>query len=657
MASAEEDKSGVIHNSPVKMDVMSLNASKAGMEGLDKCAIDAVIAEASKGSKFYAAKAKSQERIDARADAMRQKLKHLRPESIEAAEQKADLIAKNFKNYEKRLIVHVDMDAFYAAVEERDDPSLKGKPMAVGSTGMLSTSNYLARRFGVRAGMPGFIGKKLCPQLTIVAPNFDKYRAVSTIVRDIFRHYDGHFCPMSLDEAYLDLTTYMASTTLTVEQVVEEMRQKIFEQTNLTASAGIAPNPMLAKVCSDKNKPNGQFRLQDDVVGAFMADLPVRKIGGIGNVTEQLLHKVLGIETCSHLYDNRGLLYLLFSESSATSFLRISLGVDTTLVAHMAQRDRKSMSNETTFRDSSDPSLLLDTCNQLCEDLSNDLKKEGMKGRQVTVKIKTHRYSVKTRVYNLLGPTCDLKVIQAAAKNVLHQFMAGAEEKPLTLRLLGVRMSELSSSHYEGDDDDDDVASIFYHQPTLEKFVAADAHHVTFSCPICGMDVKARSEVAFNTVHLDSCLLKVDDNNDGDEEYDNGASNFQESSSRVVQLGNGPEAKSSSSSCKDDCTKDDLGSDNAYNDVEFSSSSSSKNVTASVHTTEERTAVVCPVCSIVIDASERDVNGHIDECLSRQTISELVGCDKKRKLSSNHVRKSSTNNKRPRNNSILKYFG
>lgn len=142
-----------------------------------------------------------------------------------------------------RTIVHVDMDMFYAAVEMRDNPALRGVPMAVGGMGMLSTSNYAARKFGVRAAMPGFIAKKLCPNLVIVPGNMEKYAAVSEVVRGVFKEYDPNFAPMSLDEAYLDLTDLLAELQSTDSQksawsLVEEMRQKIFERTQLTASAG-----------------------------------------------------------------------------------------------------------------------------------------------------------------------------------------------------------------------------------------------------------------------------------------------------------------------------------------------------------------------------------------------------------------------------------
>ena len=190
-----------LHKDQDQVTLMSINATKAGMEGLDKAAINAIIEEASKGSKFYEAKKASQKRIDAKKEAMRHKLKNLGDEAIRRAEVKCDKLIEELllcENDTSQVIVHVDMDAFYAAVEEKDDPTLKNCPMAVGGMGMLSTSNYLARKFGVRAGMPGFIGKKLCPQLKIVPTNFDKYRAVSAQVRQVFSEYDRDFCPMSL---------------------------------------------------------------------------------------------------------------------------------------------------------------------------------------------------------------------------------------------------------------------------------------------------------------------------------------------------------------------------------------------------------------------------------------------------------------------------
>ncbi|RXG67664.1 Tyrosine-protein phosphatase non-receptor type 12 [Armadillidium vulgare] len=204
---------------------LQLNTNKAGMNGLDTAKINDIIQKASEGSKFYIHKQKCQEKM----------LKL----SLEMEESR-DLT---------KTIVHIDMDMFYAAVEMRDDPTLRDKPMAVGGNAMLSTSNYAARKFGVRAAMPGFIAKKLCPNLIIVPCNFSKYKKVSKEIQKIFEDYDPQFSPMSLDEAYLDITEYLKvnegrykKDTLDIspaELVVEEIRKKIEENTQLTASAGM----------------------------------------------------------------------------------------------------------------------------------------------------------------------------------------------------------------------------------------------------------------------------------------------------------------------------------------------------------------------------------------------------------------------------------
>ncbi|XP_074062944.1 DNA polymerase kappa isoform X2 [Macrotis lagotis] len=421
-------------------------------------------------------------------------------------------------------IIHIDMDAFYAAVEMRDNPELRNKPIAVGSMSMLSTSNYHARRFGVRAAMPGFIAKRLCPQLTIVPPNFDKYRAVSKEVREILADYDPHFMAMSLDEAYLNITKHLEErqnwsedkrryfikrgnltendqpeavisrapelneATLSIspllfedsppqlqqqepeiayqihfeeqrdpqvlqnsvifgtsaEEVVKEIRFRIEQKTSLTASAGIAPNTMLAKVCSDKNKPNGQYQIPPNrqAVMDFIKDLPIRKIPGIGKVTEKML-KALEITTCSDLYQKRALLSLLFSESSWHSFLHISLGLGSTQMER--DGERKSMSIERTFSEISKEEELYSLCQELCSDLAQDLRKEGLKGKTVTVKLKNVNFEVKTRASTVATVVSTAEEIFAIAKELLKVEIDADYPQPLRLRLMGIRISGFSN--------------------------------------------------------------------------------------------------------------------------------------------------------------------------------------------------------------------
>ncbi|XP_075694575.1 DNA polymerase kappa isoform X2 [Rhinoderma darwinii] len=497
---------------------MGLNDNKAGMEGLDKEKINKIIMEATKGSKFYDNELKKDKQVNQRIERMLQQISLLTSSQKKNAQIQVDKLALELERSRdlSRVIVHVDMDAFYAAVEMKDYPELKDKPMAVGSMSMLSTSNYLARRFGVRAAMPGFIAKKLCPDLHIVPPNFDKYRAV----REIFSEYDPNFLPLSLDEAYLDITDHLEerltwaderrrfvvrtgntenvkspavveSTPVTcepeetlctspvlfddsptflpdqcpglsrrdtdceheerplenvfvfgtsAEEAVREMRFRIEQKTTLTASAGIAPNMMLAKVCSDKNKPNGQYIIPHDrqAVLDFIKDLPIRKVPGIGKVTEKML-RALGITTCTDLYQQRVLLSLLFSDLSWHNFLHISLGLGSTRIER--DGERKSKSTERTFSEMSSPEEQYELCRELCKDLAEDLNKEGLKGRTVTLKLKNVTFEVKTRTSTMSYAVYTEEEIFSVAKEILKSEIDLALPEPLRLRLMGVKIS------------------------------------------------------------------------------------------------------------------------------------------------------------------------------------------------------------------------
>ncbi|XP_035234345.1 DNA polymerase kappa [Anguilla anguilla] len=484
---------------------MALNDNKAGMEGLDRDKINKIIMETSKGSKFYENELKKEQQVDQRIERMLQQKAQISEQQLRKAQAQVEKMAADLERGRDlgRVIVHVDMDAFYAAVEMRDCPELKDKPMAVGSKGMLSTSNYHARRFGVRAAMPGFIAKKLCPSLVIVQHNFEKYRAVSAEVREVFADYDPHFLPVSLDEAYLDITEHLRQRQgwpeslrthpvrtedaaaaaadgegaqpesqgdsdadslspvlfedsptsppdppprgavvfgTDAEEAVREMRFRIEQRTTLTASAGIAPNMMLAKVCSDKNKPNGQYRIpaERQAVMDFIQDLPIRKVSGIGKVTERML-RALEITTCSELRQKVALLSLLFSEVSWHHFLQISLGLGSTHIER--DNERKSMSTERTFGEMSSAEEQYDLCRELCRDLAQDLQKEDLKGKTVTVKLKNVNFEVKTRALTLSSVVSSEEEIFAVAKDLLKTEIDNASPHPLRLRLMGVRVS------------------------------------------------------------------------------------------------------------------------------------------------------------------------------------------------------------------------
>nr|XP_043881532.1 DNA polymerase kappa isoform X1 [Solea senegalensis] len=489
---------------------MALNDNKAGMEGLDRDKINKIIMESSKGSRFYENELKREQQVNQRIGRMMQQKAQITEQQLKKAQDQVDRMASVLESSRDltRLIVHVDMDAFYAAVEMRDCPELKDKPMAVGSMSMLSTSNYHARKYGVRAAMPGFIAKKLCPNLIIVPTNFDKYRAVSEEIREIFADYDPHFQPVSLDEAYLDFTDHLeqrqswpessrthryriSSATkgeeqkeavpelkdlspvlfddspnsspcfsisdgvsdggafevfgTSVEEAVREMRFRIEQKTTLTASAGIAPNMMLAKVCSDKNKPNGQYRLPSTraAVMDFIQNLPVRKVSGVGKVSEKML-SALGVTSCSHLGQQMALLSLLFSETSWQHFMQVSLALSSTHIPR--HEERKSMSTERTFKELNKAEEQFSLCRQLCEDLAEDMKKEDLKGKTVTLKLKNVNFEVKTRAQTLPCAVATVEEIFAVAKDLLKTEIENESPQPLRLRLMGVRISAFVSS-------------------------------------------------------------------------------------------------------------------------------------------------------------------------------------------------------------------
>ncbi|CAL1293418.1 unnamed protein product [Larinioides sclopetarius] len=461
--------------SPTEMKTIQLNDQKAGMQGLDKEHINKIIYEASKGTPYFAFQEKRQKSIDQKVKELKSALQKITEAERSASLKKMNILCASLET-ERDLshsIVHIDMDAFYAAVEMEDNPKLKGKPIAVGGSSMLSTSNYEARKFGVRAAMPGFIGKKLCPQLIIVPCNFKRYKEVSNKVRAVIEEYDPDYSPASLDEMYFDLTEYikreykkqmhlnvclkqesaMADDSDVVCQtcsmevpreerdrlaynIVEEIRERIFAVTNLTASAGIAPNVMLAKVCSDQNKPNGQFQIIStlEAVNSFVCSMPVKKVSGIGPVSGQILN-ALGIHTCWDMWEKRDVIPILFKESSADFYMRVALGISSTVVK--SDYVRKSIGTEQTFREISNPEELRAKCQELCQEVVEDLKLRNMVGKVVVLKYKTTSFDSHTRNHSLPCHTADEEVICNTARKLLDAEIAAVAPKPLCLRLMG----------------------------------------------------------------------------------------------------------------------------------------------------------------------------------------------------------------------------
>ncbi|KAF5399764.1 DNA polymerase kappa subunit [Paragonimus heterotremus] len=596
------------------------STNKAGMEGLDKQTIMQIILENSKGSKFYENELRRERLLHQQIEAKLRQIRSLTPAMVQSAEHEADKLLERIEKRRcfSRCVVHFDMDAFFAAVEIRDQPELRFLPVAVGSNSMLSTSNYIARRYGVRAGLPGFLGKKLCPNLRIIPPDFARYTAASHVVRDVLREYATiagtrtsspvkdqadvnnttksvvAMVTASLDEAYVDLTNHLderatwpeekrsfwprvnrsapmlvcrchnqvvrktgphvlstsppktaTSTDVPIESTyldesssnsafgeetkvdeelavckncglllksglrvfgtsawdaVREIRFRIFCATKLTCSAGIGPNTLIAKVASDWSKPRGQFEVTCSVeaVNEFMRQLPVRKVPGIGHVTERRL-EAFGVYCCHDLIEKRGILWHVSSHSAMTYYLRIALGhseddwlpqsralnlcslsepksgnkllcPNAAAVSDVDSNQgflglgRKSMSVERTFPDTSDPDALMLRCRQLAAMLSIDLKEEHVKGRALTVKLKLDSFEVRSRSQPLPDYTNDAEVIATFATEILREEMlneknaitavkhnaststcSSGSQSPrvLTLRLMGLRMSTL----------------------------------------------------------------------------------------------------------------------------------------------------------------------------------------------------------------------
>jgi DNA polymerase-4 len=244
-----------------------------------------------------------------------------------------------------RKIIHIDMDCFYAAIEERDDPALRGKPLAVAGKdrrSVLTTANYEARKFGCRSAMPVFKALELCPQLTIVPVRFDAYRAESAKIRAIFGRFTELIEPLSLDEAYLDVSHLQSGASA----VAREIRAQIFEETRLTASAGISTNKLIAKIASDWNKPNGQYEVTAGEIPAFVAALPVGRLWGVGGKMRGKL-AAIGVETCADLQQFDQIELARRFGKWGLELWQLCRGIDERPVT--PERTRKSLSSETTF--------------------------------------------------------------------------------------------------------------------------------------------------------------------------------------------------------------------------------------------------------------------------------------------------------------------
>jgi len=296
-----------------------------------------------------------------------------------------------------RKIIHIDMDAFYASVEQKDFPELIGKPLAVGGSeirGVISAASYEARKFGVRSAMSGVQAKKLCPDLVFVRPRFERYSEISKIIRKIFYEYTDLVEPLSLDEAYLDVTQNKKGNP-SASLLAQEIRKRIFEETGLTASAGISINKFVAKVASDYNKPNGQKTVNPDEVEPFLEALDIRKFYGIGKVTAERMYQ-FGIYTGKDL-KNRSLEFLeQHFGKSGTHYYYIVRGIHNSPVK--PNRISKSVGAERTFNENLSSEVFMEErLESIAKELEKRLQKHKIAGKTITLKIKYSDFSQQTR--------------------------------------------------------------------------------------------------------------------------------------------------------------------------------------------------------------------------------------------------------------------
>ncbi|MEM6686469.1 MAG: DNA polymerase IV [Bacteroidota bacterium] len=339
-----------------------------------------------------------------------------------------------------RKIIHVDMDAFYASVEQMDNPELKGKPLAVGGgakRGVVSAASYEARKFGVRSAMSGFLAKKRCPDLIFVRPRFDRYKEISQQIRTIFFEYTDLVEPLSLDEAYLDVTQNKKGNP-SASLIAEEIRAKILQNVGLTASAGISINKFIAKVASDYNKPNGQKTVPPEEVLDFLENLDIRKFYGVGKVTAERMYQ-LGIFTGKDLKTKDVEFLTEHFGKSGSFYYNVVRGIH--LSAVKPNRIAKSVGAERTFSDNLTSEIfMLEKLENIAKELEKRLKRYDVSGKTVTLKIKYSDFTTQTRSKTIPYYISDKSLILETAKELLYQ-----EKLKDSVRLLGISLSNLNT--------------------------------------------------------------------------------------------------------------------------------------------------------------------------------------------------------------------
>lgn len=543
--------------------------------------VSEIIYNTSKGSKFFNYEEARDRVLTEKIERILAEKARLERLDLSSETRRADeYIAELELNRDlSQTVVHVDCDAFFAAVEELDRPELKTVPMAVGK-GVLTTCNYIARKFGCRSGMAVFVAKKLCPNLICIPQNFEKYNAKAQEIRAILVEYDPLFESASIDEAYLNITACCKENQIAPEEAVQQMRTRILEETKISVSAGIAPNAKLAKIASNRNKPNGQFYIPNDrnAIMDFMRDLPVRKVNGIGRVFERELDAI-GIKTCGDIYPQRALLAKLFGEKAFQFLMQCYLGIGRTKIQPAEAYERKSVGTESTFPEISDKEAIREKLRWAAEELEKDLARTQFKGRTLVLKVKLHTFEVLTRQVVPPKAVCLAQDLYSFALPMLVKL---EKEIPnMKLRLLGLRCTNLVSTKKVG----------------IDFFGIQSKPKMTHQPP---NDARGSDEREVNA----------------EEEFEQAArQERQDEMNELERLSQEVAAASSTegdhkpsqdtSERTEQTTPRDNGDDGTQNQ-------------------NQNQFWDCPVCHRPQAADDRTFNAHVDFCLSKQTIREAV---------------------------------
>ncbi|CAI2364410.1 unnamed protein product [Moneuplotes crassus] len=426
--------------------IFHYNKSKAGLENVDTNRINNIIMECSKGSEYHKSEQKRLNEVKEKVTRYKQKVAKYQANSRLWEKAKNEVyrrieLYKANRNF-KRTWIHVDMDMFYAAVEIRDNPHLADKPVAVGDKSMISTTNYVARKYGVRSGIPIFIGKKLCPDLIIIKTDYAKYQKVSQQFKKICREFDEDLESKGLDEVNLDVTGYLRRNGIDHELgrifVAEKIRRNIKEELDLTSSCGIACNNMLSKICSDVQKPNGITYLEfsEKEITKFLMKLPIRKVPGVGKVNELILSG-LGINTCEEVLQKGVEVFINFTENSFEFLARCALGISRNVHERESQI-QKSLSVSNTFKPVSELPQFKDKLIKIINEVADRVKDRKICARTITLELKNLEYKTIRRSFTTER---SISTHQELMNHAIKLLMEAWPMEPI--RLMGVRLNNL----------------------------------------------------------------------------------------------------------------------------------------------------------------------------------------------------------------------